>query len=194
MLSSCYSHALKKAVLVLTILLAAASASFAQTVALTATPQITTLPDGSTVPMWGWVCGAVSGATCTAMNGVPQLGGATWQPPLITVPAGGSLMITLNNSLPAGVAGTSLTIVGQLGTGTGSKGVGDPTRESAARTDAAHAGQTMTTWAIQAPAQFMPPAQGARARSFAQEAGPGSSVTYTWPSLKQGTYLIETST
>jgi len=52
MLSSCYSHALKKAVLVLTILLAAASASFAQTVALTATPQITTLPDGSTVPMW----------------------------------------------------------------------------------------------------------------------------------------------
>jgi hypothetical protein len=194
MRSSYYTLALKRAVLVLTILLAAAGASFAQTVTLTAMPQATTLPDGNTVPMWGWVCGAVSGATCTAMNGIPQLGGTTWQPPLITVPAGGSLTITLNNGLPAGVAGTSLTIVGQLGTGTGSKGVGDPTRESAPRTDGAHAGQTMTTWAIQAPAQFMPPAQGARARSFAQEAGPGSSVTYTWPSLKPGTYLIETGT
>jgi hypothetical protein len=194
MRSSCYSHALKKAVLVLTILHAAAGASFAQTVALTATPQTTTLPDGNTVPMWGWVCGPVSGATCTAMNGTPQLGGTTWQPPLITVPAGGSLTITLNNSLPTGVAGTSLTIVGQLGTGTGSKGVGDPTRESAARTDGAHGGQTMTTWTSQTPAQFLPPAQGARARSFAQEAGPGSSVTYNWSSLKQGTYLIETGT
>jgi hypothetical protein len=194
MRSSCYSHALKKAVLVLTILLAAARASFAQTVTLTATPQATTLPDGNTVPMWGWVCGAVSGATCTAMNGIPQVGGTTWQPPLITVPAGGGLTITLSNGLPAGVAGTSLTIVGQLGTGTGSKGVGDPTRESAARTDGAHGGQTMTTWTSQTPAQFLPPAQGARARSFAQEAVPGGSVTYNWASLKQGTYLIETGT
>jgi hypothetical protein len=194
MRSSYYSHALKKAVLVLTVLLAAASASFAQSVTLTATPQATTLPDGNSVPMWGWVCGPATGATCTAMNGVPQLGGTTWQPPLITVPSGGTLSITLNNSLPAGVAGTSLTIVGQLGTGTGSKGVGDPTRESAARTDGAHGGQTMTTWVSQTPAQFLPPAQGARARSFAQEAGPGSSVTYNWASLKQGTYLIETGT
>jgi hypothetical protein len=202
MRSSNYTLALKKAVLVLTILLAAASASFAQSVTLTATPQTTTLPDGNPVPMWGWVCGnpdptkiaASGGATCGAMNGIPQVGGTVWQPPLITVPAGGSLSITLNNGLPATVSGTSLTIVGQLGTGTGSKGVGDPTRESAARTDGAHGGQTMTTWVSQTPAQFLPPAQGARARSFAQEAGPGGSVTYTWPPLKQGTYLIETGT
>src|SRR4029077_17562251 len=103
MRSSYYSHALKKAVLVLTVLIAAASASFAQSVTLTATPQATTLPDGNSVPMWGWVCGAVSGATCTAMNGVPQVGVTTWQPPLITVPTGGGLSITLNNGLPGGV-------------------------------------------------------------------------------------------
>src|ERR1700675_4819929 len=75
-------------------------------VTLTARPTSTTLPDGQNVPMWGYACGAVSnngvpsapGVSCTTLNGAPQSGG-TWQPPLITVPSGQLLTITLKNSL-----------------------------------------------------------------------------------------------
>src|ERR1700732_2917787 len=41
----------------------------------------------------------------------------------------------------------------------------------------------------------MPPAQGARVRSFVPEATPGTGTqTYTWTALKPGTYLIESGT
>jgi hypothetical protein len=175
-------------------LLGGASLASAQsTVTLTAAPQSTLLPDGQTVPMWGWQCGtgtaAPVGATCAAANGRPQLGGSTWQPPLITVATGSSLQITLNNKLPAPV-NTSLVIVGQI-SGGGLTGLGNPTREAAARQ---HAAQTSTTWATVAPSTFTPPTQGKRARSFVQEASTGSSVIYTWSALRPGTYLIETGT
>ena len=191
-------------ILALGIVLFSATISSAQVVNLTAARQTTTLPDGKTVPMWGWVCGtgtaaATTGATCTAMNGQPQTTvtvGTTvttpWQPPLIVVslPAGsattGSFTINLANALPVE---TSLTIMGQLPGG----GLGSPVRESSPRN---HPTQTETTWTTNYSATFTPPAQGQRVRSFAQEVAPNTStpVSYTWVALKPGTYLIASGT
>jgi hypothetical protein len=58
-----------------------------QVVTLTAAPTSLMLPDGSTVPMWGYSCGAAvtaSGATCSKLNP----GAAGWSPVVITVPSG----------------------------------------------------------------------------------------------------------
>ena len=184
-------------------LLLAAGVCSAQSsvVNLTATRQSITLPDGKVVPMWGWVCGTSTtvgpppvtvstavNATCTALtmtNGVlnAQLGGTAWQPPLIIMPTGNTLKITLGNGLPVE---TSITIVGQLG-----GGLGSPIREGAPRT---HDAQTGTTWPNGASATFTPPAQGQRARSFVPETLANGSFDYMWSSLKPGTYLIETGT
>src|SRR5881394_3316115 len=117
---------LKTAVLITTVLLLGAGLAVAQqTINLTAAPTTVTLPDGSTVPMWGYFCGAadaVSTATCAALN---PLSVSTWSPVVITVPAGQTLQINLTNSLSFAAGGgtntipTSLTIVGQLGGGLG---------------------------------------------------------------------------
>jgi hypothetical protein len=107
-----------------------AGATFADaTVTLTASPQTATLSDGQSVPMWGYTCGdaqspavASVGATCTAMNGTAQ-SATTWQPPLIRIPSGTTLTITLVNNLSFAPSGntvpTSLVIVGQVGGGLG---------------------------------------------------------------------------
>jgi hypothetical protein len=137
---------LKAGVLVASILLFGAGASFAQqTVNLTAAPTTTTLPDGMVVPMWGYFCGTAAttnpapAATCAALNPLsaavpatltsPALP-ATWSPVVITVPyvsTGTSLTINLTNSLsftPTGATAantvpTSIVIVGQVGGGLG---------------------------------------------------------------------------
>ena len=174
--------------LAVTGLFLAAGVASAQTVSLTASRQTTLMPDGNSVPMWGWTCtAAASGASCQAMTRKAQIGGTTWQPPLITVPSGSALTITLSNNLPVE---SSLTIVGQLPGG----GLGSPVRESTART---HTPQTSTTWTtVITPNQpFTPPGQAKRARSFVPEAGAGGGTqTYSWTALKPGTYLIETGT
>jgi hypothetical protein len=194
-----YNRNLSAALIAGFALLAGASLASAQalvtpsTVTLTAVPQSTLLPDGQTVPMWGWQCGtgaaAAANANCVAANGQAQTGGTTWQPPLITIATGSSLQITLINKLPAPV-NTSLVIVGQI-SGGGASGLGNPTREAAPRQ---HAAQTQTTWATVSPSTFTPPTQGARARSFAQEATATTPMIYTWSALRPGTYLIETGT
>lgn len=103
--------------------LAATAAQADATLTLTAAPTTTVLPDGQSVPMWGYSCGAASGATCTTLTGAAQTAG-TWQPPLITVPKG-KLTITLVNQLGFTAGSethnipTSLVIVGQLGGGLG---------------------------------------------------------------------------
>src|SRR5713101_9141089 len=126
---------LKAATLAVAALLLTAGASFAQQqVNLTAAPTTTTLPDGTTVQMWGYSCGTAAAntapaATCAALNpasvstvvGVPS----TWSPVVITVPTGQVLTINLTNSLSVTTGTvtnsvpTSLTIVGQLGGGLG---------------------------------------------------------------------------
>lgn len=183
------------------ILLLANSGALADSaVTLTAAPTTTTLPDGQTVPMWGYACGTVSGAgaSCTAANGVAQTVGV-WQPPLITVPSGGSLTITLNNNLSftAGtgttMVPTSLVIVGQLGGGLGAA----PSRMPSP----VHAAQG-TTWPGTLGATtpgapvFSPPAQADRVRSFATEVAAGGSANLVWTpvNLRPGTYLIQSGT
>ena len=124
--------------LTLVLLLGVMAASAQVSVNLQAHPQTTTLPDGNPVPMWGWTCvnpvatstATTGGGTCGTLAGVPQVGGAIWQPPLITVPYSGtttSLTINLTNNLsfPVGSSSTSvptsLVIVGQLGGGLGER-------------------------------------------------------------------------
>ncbi len=98
---------LKAATLAVAALLLTASASFAQQqVNLTAAPTTTTLPDGTTVQMWGYSCGTAAAntapaATCAPLNpaAVPLVGPASWSPVVITVPTGQILQINLTNNL-----------------------------------------------------------------------------------------------
>jgi len=119
---------LKAALRVVCILPFAAVVAFGQqTVNLTAGPTTVTLPDGSTVPMWGYSCGTVvtgGTATCALLNplaAATTTTAATWSPVVITVPTGQSLTINLTNNLIFGANSvpTSLLIVGQLDTGLG---------------------------------------------------------------------------
>src|SRR5215475_1331264 len=98
------------------LLLGASWAAAQQQVSLTAGPTSVTLPDGSSVPMWGYSCGATAGgAGCAKLN--PSAAG--WSPVVITVTTGQNLTINLTNNLVfSGVSlPTSLTIVGQVGGG-----------------------------------------------------------------------------
>jgi hypothetical protein len=112
-------------------LLLASGLPLAQTVNLTAAPTHAVLPDGQSVPMWGYSCtGTPTGATCAAAN--PNAAG-NWSPVVITVPytadssgnSTTSLTINLTNNLSFTTSGapntipTSLVIVGQLGGGLG---------------------------------------------------------------------------
>ncbi|MDB5991320.1 MAG: multicopper oxidase type 3 [Herbaspirillum sp.] len=196
--------------------LAAASAS-AQTAALTtvnltAQRMSTTLPDGTTVPMWGYCTddlpqnAGLSGGrllnanACTvAVTGSAlRVANTNWTPgPTIVVPVGNELNIRLTNNLASGTS-TSLVILGQIG---GS--AGKPTRDAA---PVNHPPQTTTTWpanAAAAGAGFVPPQQAVRARAFGQEAAFNGNISYTWNTniapaaasakyLKPGTYLYET--
>src|SRR6266853_2464043 len=123
---------LKAALRVACILPFAAVFAFGQqTINMTAAPTTTTLPDGTTVPMWGYSCAAtpVAGSTalCAASNPTAAAAG-TWSPVVITVPTGQSLTINLTNNLSflppgsstANTIPTSLMIVGQIGGGLGS--------------------------------------------------------------------------
>ena len=176
-------------IIVLVFLLLATSMAFAQagSVGLTAAATTTLLPDGKSVPMWGYSCGAVGGsATCSALNT-----SGPWSPVLIqvAVPSGSNADLTINltNSLPASVP-TSLSIVGVIGGGAGAgKMAPSPT----------HAAQG-TTWPIAndtTGATFNPPPQGPRVQSFGTEVASGGAVNgLRWPSIKPGTYLIESGT
>jgi len=95
---------LKAAVLVSAFLLMVVVSGFGQQqINLTAAPTTTTLPDGTTVPMWGYSCGGVvsgSTATCAALNPAStNTTPATWSPVVITVPVGQVLTINLTNAL-----------------------------------------------------------------------------------------------
>ncbi len=195
------AHLFRAALAASALLLAGGAAHAQQQINLTAAPAVTTLPDGNVVPMWGYNCGAVVGgstATCRALNASAPSG--QWSPVVITVPIGQDLQINLANNLSfATGAGTnnvptSLTIVGQLGFGTGST----PTYVQSL----AHPQQGQT-WPVAnaGGTVFTPPAQPARVQSFATEVAAGSTATLCWgacgaglPALKPGTYLIESGT
>lgn len=182
-------------------LLLGSGVSLADTVNLTAAPTQAVLPDGQTVPMWGYSCGAVvsgSTATCAASN--PN-SGANWSPVVITIPSGTSLTINLTNNLSFSTnpptnstfnnVPTSLVIVGQLGGGLGVAPARMPSP--------VHAPQG-TTWpgtlGTTNPGDpvFTPPAQADRVRSFATEVAAGAATPLTWNNLRPGTYLIQSGT
>src|SRR5215469_9240859 len=185
-------------------LFGAAAAFGQQQVNLTVAPTTTTLPDGTTVPMWGYFCTALpstvtSTATCAALNpasvsttaGVPS----TWSPVVITVPAGQDLVINLTNILsftPTGATvanpvPTSLVIVGQLG-----GGLGDVTQRTVTTSPDHTFAQGCVTWPIAdaAPGQACdattatntvpPPAQGDRVQSFSTQVAAGATTSLCW--------------
>lgn len=124
---STYLKTVKTAILAMSVLLLGASVSFAaQKVNLSADAKTFILPDGTSVPMWGYTCGGAVGgstATCAAANGV-----TAWAPVIITVPSGQDLEIDLTNNLTFGGNNipTSLVIVGQLGGGLGNSATSNP--------------------------------------------------------------------
>ena len=188
------SNALLRNALGVALLVATSLASAGTTmVNLTALRSTTTLPDGTSVPMWGYCSADVNGAT--ALGGATLIGGACaaagsaqpWAPgPTITVPydaAGISLNIALTNQLQVP---TSIVILGQLG-----GGLGTPSR---IQNFPQHAPQTQTTWNANTGSTFTPTAQGARVSSFATEVGQATAATLNWSNLKPGTYIYETGT
>ena len=202
----------------------AGGAAFAQqAVNLAAGPAAATMPDGSTVPMWGYTCGAsISGstATCAALNpnAIAPQGSTPWSPVVITVPttrdSSGNplpvaLTVTLTNNLSftAGTAPnttvnnipTSLTIVGQVGGGLGGGGTNNPSPPHAPQSVTwAVAGSSQSTFTgpdgNPATVQFVPPGQPGRVQSFGTEVTVGTPQTLTWGNLLPGTYLLESGT
>jgi hypothetical protein len=171
-------------------------ASAQQQINLTAGASTITLPDGSSVPMWGYTCGAaVTGSSATCAN--TKAATAGWSPVVITVPTGatGGLTINLNNQL---AVPTSITIVGQLGGGLGTTPDSTCTGGGTTCTDAPdHSGaQGTTTWPIAGgTTSATAPVQSKRVQSFGTEVGPGATVLLpAWATLRPGTYLIESGT
>src|SRR5271166_5966666 len=112
---------LKTAVLAITLLLLGASATFAQQqVNLTAGPTTATMPDGSIVPMWGYICGSAvssSSATCAASN-PNALRPASWA--ASAAYAVGQLVVDTNQNVQvvttAGTSGTAAPAWATTGT------------------------------------------------------------------------------
>src|SRR6266851_4260427 len=216
MRSTTLKSILKTAMLAMAGLLLTAGASFAQQqVNLTAAPTTTTLPDGTTIPMWGYNCGAlgvgvVSTATCAPLNpNAPVAVAATattpavpgWSPVVITVPTGQALTISLTNSLSftagtgTNTVPTSLMIVGQVGGGLGVLAQ----RTTTPSPDHSTLSSNTVTWPIAGAAPgFNPPTQLPRVQSFGTEVAAGTTVALTFGTpafpLKPGTYLIESGT
>ena len=91
---------LKTAVCAVTILLLGATALLAQQqVNLTAGPTTATMPDGSIVPMWGYICGsAVAGSTATCAASTPNvLRPASWA--ATTAYGPGQLVVDTNQNV-----------------------------------------------------------------------------------------------
>ncbi len=173
------------------VLLSLGSVGSAQSVNLVAQPATAILPDGQSVPMWGYSCQGVGAAPAACRAANPNAG-AGWSPVVITTTPG-SLTINLTNKLPVppGAASgipTSLVIVGQVGGGLGAppKTVTSPT----------HATQGSTWSVANTPgATFKPPTQPDRVQSFGTEVPTGTSAAaLTWSNLRPGTYLIESGT
>src|ERR1700730_13481752 len=204
MLKNTFKATLRASARVAGILSFAAVVAFGQQqVNLTAGSASLTMPDGTTVPMWGYSCGAAvagSTATCAALNKTAPPG--TWSPVVITVPTGQDLRINLTNRLaftptvPAGSPTnnipTSLVIVGQLGGGLGTTATSSPSP--------VHPTQ-VTTWStVNTGPLNTPPAQGPRVRSFSTEVAavqaprPVTPTALTWTGPRPGTYLLESGT
>jgi len=158
------------------LLTGAASQAMAFNVTLCAEPHAQTLPGAAGVPMWGYrQVGAT--ADCDANAGV----GTASPGPVISVPAGDStLAITLVNKLnvPTSVVLAAQALPSDGGAAVMAADVVGPAcvpNPAAASTDAAHP-------------------VNCRVRSFTGETAPGTSRTYTFSSIRPGTYLYQSGT
>ena len=122
------------------------------------------------VPMWGYaLCGSGSTAppSCAGTVSVPG--------PALVVPPGQSLIVHLTNTLPQP---TSLVIAGQLTPEAMLPVWFEPAAPTTTYSSARPVGNT-----------------SARVRSFDKEAAAGGgSATYTWATIKPGTYLYSSGT
>src|SRR4051794_4778350 len=191
-----FKSSVKIAVQAIGVLLLGAGCATGQEINLAAGPTGITLPDGSSVPMWAYSCGApVAGstATCASLNS----SGSGWSPVVITVPTGQNLRINLTNNLsfPTGSGTnnipTSLTIVGQVG-----GGLGDVNQRTTTASPT-HGPQTLT-WPVASsdPGDGVnnPPPQGPRVQSFSTEVAAGATTSLDWNAPRPGTYLLESGT
>ena len=113
-----------------------------------------TLPDGSTVPMWGFAsCTDDTFTSCTSLADTDAPG------PQITAFEGHSLTVHVSNTLPTPV---SILVPGQAGAGN--------------------------------PVPFTDGAGRQRTQSFTHETAAGATNTYSWSSLRAGTYLYQSGT
>jgi len=150
-----------------------AGPSFAATYNLRAGTTDVLMPDGETIPMWGFSCdSAVTPAVC------PSPGVVTVPGPTLPVPTGDTtLTINLTNDLAVPV---SIVIPGQT------------PASAPVITWIDSAGAVVSTGTTRPAGDTT-----SRARSFATEtaAGPGGGpVPYTWSNLKPGTYLYHSGT
>ena len=173
------------------LLLGASLALAQQQVNLGAGPSSLVMPDGNSVPMWGYSCGT---AVPSSLASCGALGKGAWSPVIITVPSGQDLQINLTNNLSfaGGKIPTSIVIVGQLG---GGLGMDRSTTASPTHTPG------VATWPIAGanpPAAgdptFVPPPQGARVQSFSTEVAAGATTSLEWLAPRPGTYLLESGT
>lgn len=151
------------------LLLAALPLAANQALAVEYWLQTGTAPAVMGVPMWGYaLCGAgvTEPASCAGSVTVPG--------PALTVPPGESLIVHLKNNLPVP---TSLIIPGQTKNAMAPVWF-EPSALATIYTGARPAGNTT-----------------ARVRSFDVEApADGGSATYTWTTIKPGTYLYQSGT
>jgi hypothetical protein len=160
------------------LLAAGASQAMAASVTLCAEPYTQALPGVPAVPMWGYRQ-VLAVADCDANAGV----GTASPGPVITVPAGDTtLAITLVNKL---TVPTSIVLAGQALPGDGGAPVMAPDV----------VGPTCVPSAAAAASATDPNnPQNCRVRSFTGETAVGASRTYTFASLKPGTYLYQSGT
>jgi Bacterial Ig domain/Multicopper oxidase len=134
--------------------------SFALDVFLRAEKFTKSMPDGVSVTMWGYA----SDTSATSSDGILSSPG-----PIITVPVGAALYVTLINKLNVP---TSLVVPGQTT-------VMSPVFSSFA------------TGSVCIPSALD---RDCRVRSFTNEAPAGGSAVYSYANVKPGTYLYQTGT
>src|SRR4051812_12782624 len=181
---------LNRAVGISIVLLLGASLALAQQqVNLSAGASSLVMPDGNSVPMWGYSCGT---AVPSSLASCGALGKGAWSPVIITVPSGQDLQINLTNNLSfaGGKIPTSIVIVGQLG-----GGLGDLAERKTAPSPT-HTPGTLTWPAAGAAGDptFVPRPQGARVQSFSTEVAAGATTSLKWLAPRPGTYLLESGT
>ncbi|RMF42911.1 MAG: hypothetical protein D6751_11300 [Deltaproteobacteria bacterium] len=155
------------AALLVAALVAVPMAAMAGSFNLCAGEATVTMPDGRSVPVYGFALGGATGGVCDNAISVPG--------PELRDNVGGALSITLTNTLsvPVSIMIPALT----------------PAAADVTPTWVDSSGAVLAQ-----NSQFRPANDDARARSFVKEVDPGTSATFDWPSPRNGTFLYQSGT